>query len=81
MNLDRITIDPRVMQGKPCVRGLRITVGLVVNLVANGLSEEDILRNYPDLEQQDIRQCLHYAARLTEERTLPYEESSHAVAR
>jgi uncharacterized protein (DUF433 family) len=81
MNLDRITIDPKIMQGKPCIRGMRITVGLVVNLVANGMLTEDILRNYPDLEPEDIRQCLHYAARLTEERTLSYEEPGHALAR
>jgi len=77
--LDRITIDPRIMQGKPCVRGMRITVGLVVNLIANGMSEAEIFRNYPDLEKEDLRQCLRYAARLAEERVMPYEERTHAI--
>lgn len=79
--LDRITIDPRVMQGKPCVRGMRITVGLVVNLVANGMTHAEILRNYPDLEDEDIGQCLQYAARLVEERVMPYDEPQHALPR
>ena len=78
--LDRITIDPKVMQGKPCVRGMRITVGLVVNLVANGMTHGEILRNYPDLEEEDIGQCLQYAARLVEERVMPYDEPHHAVS-
>lgn len=81
MMFDRITFDPRVMQGKPCVRGMRITVGLVVNLIANGMSREEIARNYPDLEDEDIRQCLQYAARLAEEKVMPYDEVSRAVSR
>ncbi len=80
MTLDRITIDPHIMQGKPCVRGMRITVGLVTNLVANGMTHEEILRNYPDLQEEDIRQCLHYAARLAEEQVMPYDEPRHAVS-
>ena len=79
MDLTRITIDPTIMQGKPCVRGMRITVGLVVNLVANGMTHDEILRNYPDLQHEDIRQCLHYAARLAEEQVMPYEERPHAI--
>ena len=55
---DRITFDPMVMGGRACVRGIRITVALVVNLVANGMSAEDISREYPDLEREDIRQAL-----------------------
>jgi uncharacterized protein (DUF433 family) len=58
--LDRITVDPQVMGGRPCVRGLRITAGLVVNLVANGMATAEILAEYPALEEEDIRQCLHY---------------------
>jgi len=80
MTLDRITIDPHIMQGKPCVRGMRITVGLVTNLVANGMTHEEILRNYTDLQEEDIRQCLHYAARLAEEQVMPYDEPRHAVS-
>ena len=67
----RITCDPRVMQGKPCVRGMRITVGLIVNLIANGMSRDEILRNYPDLNADDIQACLRYAAALAEDRILP----------
>jgi len=64
---DRITFDPTVMGGRACVRGMRITVALVVNLVANGMSTEDILREYPDLEGEDIRQSLQYASALANE--------------
>lgn len=56
--LDRITADPQIMTGKPCIRGMRIPVSLVVNLVANGMSTEEILYEYPDLEAEDIRQAL-----------------------
>ena len=77
----RITCDPQIMQGRPCVRDLRITVGLVVNLVANGMSREEILRNYPDLETEDIQACLRYAAELAEDRVIPYEEPELALSR
>ncbi len=59
---DRITIDPHIMQGKPCVRGMRVSVSLVVNLVAAGMTKEEIVRAYPYLEPQDIDQCLSYAS-------------------
>ncbi len=59
---DRISSDPSVMGGKACVRGMRISVSLVVNLVADGMSFEEILDEYPDLELEDIRQALRYAA-------------------
>ena len=64
---DRITFDPTVMGGRACVRGMRITVALVVNLVANGMSTADIIREYPDLEGEDIRQSLQYASALVNE--------------
>jgi uncharacterized protein (DUF433 family) len=64
---DRITFDPMVMGGRACVRGMRITVALVVNLVANGMSADDIIREYPDLEPEDIRQSLQYASALANE--------------
>ncbi|MEW6111324.1 MAG: DUF433 domain-containing protein [Thermodesulfobacteriota bacterium] len=60
--LTRITLDPEVMGGKPCIRGLRVTVGTVVGLVASGYSVEDILKLYPYLEDGDIREALAYAA-------------------
>ena len=65
--LDRITSNPNVMNGKACIRGMRITVSLVLNLVANGMSKADILQEYPVLEAEDINQCLNYAAYLAEE--------------
>ena len=64
---DRITFDPTVMGGRACIRGMRMTVSLVVNLVANGMSTEDILREYPELEAEDIRQSLQYASALANE--------------
>ncbi len=69
--LDRITFDPLVMGGQACVRGMRIPVSLVVNLVANGMTQAEILVEYPDLEAEDVRQALRYAAWLTTERILP----------
>ncbi len=64
---DRITFDPGVMGGRACIRGMRITVSLVVNLVANAMTSEEILREYPELEEEDIRQALQYAASLANE--------------
>lgn len=60
--LERITFNPDIMGGRACLRGLRVTVALVLNLVANGATTEDILRDYPYLEIEDIRQALRYAA-------------------
>lgn len=69
--LDRITFRPGVMGGRACVRGLRIPVSLVVRLVANGLTVERILSEYPDLEPEDVAASLEYAAWLASEETLP----------
>ena len=69
--LDRITLDPAVMGGKPCLRGLRVTVGTVVGLIASGRSAEEILSAYPYLEREDIQQALRYAAWRSEEIELP----------
>ena len=66
-NLNRITFDPEVMQGQACIRGMRIPVSLVVNLLSNGRSEDQIISDFPDLELEDIRQSLKYAVRLTRE--------------
>jgi uncharacterized protein (DUF433 family) len=71
MELDRITRNPEVMGGKPCVRGIRVTVGTIVGLVAAGHSRSDILAAYPYLETEDIRQALAYAASHVEEIELP----------
>lgn len=71
IGLRRITTDPAVMGGKPCIRGLRVTVGTIVGLVATGHREEEILRLYPYLEGEDIREALSYAAWRAEEIDVP----------
>ena len=71
MEFDRISFDNQIMGGRACVRGMRITVGLLVNLVANGMSTEEIIEAYPVLEPEDIRQALKYAAWLAEEQIDP----------
>jgi uncharacterized protein (DUF433 family) len=71
--LNRITHDPGVMGGKPCIRGLRVTVGTIVGLVANGYSTDDILNAYPYIDREDIREALTYAAWRVEEMELPIE--------
>lgn len=62
MTFDRVTLDPKVMGGKPCIRGMRVTVGTVLDLLASGRSREEILKAYPYLEPEDIDHCLAYAA-------------------
>ncbi len=69
--LNRITMDPQVMGGKPCIRGLRVTVGTVVGLVAAGKSVEEIIAAYPYLEREDVQEALTYAAWRVEEKELP----------
>jgi uncharacterized protein (DUF433 family) len=71
MNFARITVNPDQMGGVPCIRNLRIPVATVVGMVAEGMSEEGILQAYPDLEQEDIREALRYAAEAVRERQLP----------
>jgi len=68
MTFTRITVDPEKMGGVPCIRGLRIPVATVVEMVAEGMGDEEILRAYPDLEPEDIREALHYAAVAVRER-------------
>jgi uncharacterized protein (DUF433 family) len=70
-DLTRITTDPHVMGGKPCIRGLRVTVGTIVGLIAAGHSRDDILKLYPYLEEADIPEALSYAAWRAEEIELP----------
>lgn len=67
-NLDRITQRPEVMGGKPCIRGLRVTVGMIVGQIAAGRSVEQLLADFPYLEPEDIKQALRYAAWRVEER-------------
>jgi len=68
---DRITFEPNIMGGRACIRGMRITVSLVVNLVANGMSSDEIVQEYPDLEPADVRQALSYAEALASEEVHP----------
>ena len=70
-HLQRITLDPVVMGGKPCIRGMRITVGTVVGLLAAGHTEEEVLKTYPYLEKEDLREALAYAAWRTQEIEVP----------
>ncbi len=69
--LTRITFNPLVMGGKPCIRGLRVTVGMIVGLFASGYSPAEILKSYPYLEEEDLREALAYAAWRAEEVELP----------
>ena len=69
---ERIAIDPAVLVGKPVIRGTRLAVAFIIDLLARGWSEDDILRNYPGIEREDIRACLAYAsASLEAERVYP----------
>ncbi|MCL5270311.1 MAG: DUF433 domain-containing protein [bacterium] len=77
--LDRITFDPEVMGGKSCIRGMRVTVGTVIGLVAAGHTLDDILKLYPYLGQEDIRQALAYAAWRVEEIDIPYTPDCRPV--
>jgi uncharacterized protein (DUF433 family) len=68
---DRVTFNPKIMSGRACLRGMRITVAHVVNMVANGMTAKDILEEYPDLQPEDIQQALQYAAFMTRDETYP----------
>ena len=69
-DIDRITIDPQVMGGKPCIRGMRVTVGMITGLVASGASFDEIVKLYPYLDSEDIKAALTYATWRTEEHEL-----------
>jgi uncharacterized protein (DUF433 family) len=68
---ERISIDPKVCHGRPCIKGTRIWVSLIVDNLAEGVSEEQLLEAYPQLTIQDIRAALAYAAEMTRERIIP----------
>ena len=74
-NFERITVDPAQMGGVPCVRGLRIPVATVLRLLAGGMTERQIVAEYPDLEVEDIRECLRFAAVSAMEREMPLPHS------
>lgn len=71
LSFDRITFDPHVMAGQACIRGMRIPVSLVLNLLAHGKQALQIIEEYPSLEPADIQQCLEYAAWLAREKVYP----------
>ena len=68
---DRVTFDPKILGGRACIRGMRIPVSVIVSQVAHGASPEEILKDYPDLEPDDLRQAMEYAAWLTNEEIHP----------
>ncbi|MCY4489499.1 MAG: DUF433 domain-containing protein [Deltaproteobacteria bacterium] len=73
---DRIVVDSKIMVGKPVVRGTRLTVEFIIDLLAQGWNETDILDNYPSLSSQDVRACLHYAGELLrEEKVFPIDSA------
>jgi len=75
MKFARITVNPKQMEGVPCIRGLRIPVATVVAMVADQMTETEILKAYPDLEADDIHEALQYAAEAVRERELPLASS------
>lgn len=74
--LKRITFDPNVMGGKPCIRGMRVTVGMIIGLIAAGHSQKEILKLYPYIEPGDINEALTYAAWRVEEIDVPFNLKS-----
>ena len=70
MALDRITFDDKVMGGRACIRGMRIPVSVILKLLAGGMTQDQVLSDYPDLEREDIAQCIEYAAMLADESVL-----------
>lgn len=71
IKLDRITIDPEIMGGMPCIRGYRIPISLIIRLIASGKRTKEILKDYPELEEEDVKQALEYAAWTVSEEILP----------
>jgi len=76
LSFDRITFDSTIMGGRACIRGMRVTVSLILNLVADGMTTEEILEAYPYLEAEDIHQALQYAAWLAEETVYPIDSAT-----
>lgn len=71
MKFKRITVDPEQMGGVPCIRNLRIPVATIIGMLAEGMTEKEILKMYPDLEPEDIREALKFAAEALQEREIP----------
>ena len=79
MLFDRISIDPAVCHGKPCIKGHRIWVTLILDFLASGISIEELLAEYPDLQREDILACIAYGAEMSRQRFVDVEELLHAV--
>jgi uncharacterized protein (DUF433 family) len=77
--LDRISIDPAVCHGKPCIKGHRIWVTLILDFLASGTSVEELLAEYPDLQKEDILACIAYGSEMSRQRFVDVEELLHAV--
>ena len=71
MTYTRITVNPKQMGGVPCIRGLRVPVATIVGMIADGMTQEEILKSFPDLEREDIREALRFAAEAVQEREIP----------
>jgi uncharacterized protein (DUF433 family) len=76
VTFDRITTDPDVMGGLPCIRGLRLPVATIIAMVADGMTVDDVLSEHPDLAREDVREALLYAAEAVRERELPLRHSA-----
>jgi uncharacterized protein (DUF433 family) len=76
LGFDRITFDPNILGGKACIRGMRISVSLIVNLVANGMTVAEILTEYPNLEEEDVAHALRYAAWASDDVFIPATETA-----
>jgi len=77
--LARISIDPAICHGKPCIKGHRIWVTLILDFLASGTSIEEILAEYPDLHREDILACIAYGSEMSRQRFVDLEELSHAI--
>jgi len=75
-SLTRITFSPEIMGGKPCIRGMRVTVGMIIGLLATGHSKEEVLKLYPYLEAEDVEEALAYAAWRVEEMEVPVAQAT-----
>jgi len=80
LGLERITFDPKIMAGQACIRSMRVPVSLILNLIANGKTDSEILEDYPYLEPEDIKQSLQYAAWLSREKVIPISSSEPKIS-
>jgi uncharacterized protein (DUF433 family) len=72
MVFDRVNVDPKICQGQPTIRGTRITVAVILRMIASGMTPQEIAQDYPELSEEDVRQAAAYGAWLASEQTRPY---------